>query len=95
MTGDAIIELVIAKGDVIITHGVHDVDDVTSVRGSAQATALDKIAIGHNGDILVGCLHLVLESGKIGVSVNATMDVVLIKHDDVLWRSGGLAVRTA
>ena len=95
MAGNAVVELVVAKGDVVIAYFVHDVDDVTSVRGGAQASTLDKIAIGNNGDVLVRSLHVILEGREIGVSVNAAVDVVFIKDDDVLCcRRGNVFFRT-
>ena len=84
LAGDAVVKLVVAKGDIVITHFVHDVDDVAAVRGGTQASALDKVAIGDDGDILVRGFHLVLERREIGIAINTAVDIVFVKDNDVL-----------
>ena len=56
------------------------------MRGGTQASALDKIATGNKGDVFMRRFHLILESGEITVSFNATVNVVFIEDDDILCR---------
>ena len=93
-----IVELMVAKGGVVVAHLVHDVHQVAAVGQGANGLALDGVAGVNQHDMLMGFLHGVFVGSQVGIphgvfrgtGIHAAVHVVGVEHHDVvrLFASG-------
>ena len=87
--GHAVVELVVAQGDGIVAHVLHEVDDVLAVGdGSRQVTLQEVASAHHRHEACVATHDGVAQALHLGIAVDAAVYIVLVKDDDRLLEVG-------